>query len=121
MQPARVTLRSKHLLSILVTVAFLLPRGSQGSDRDEGDPRCNVRVATATTSGSHKPPRDILTLQKQLRGTGIKSELALLDRPPDLNRRVVTDWFLTVDPTEATRAHHIVISQGRAGFTSSLL
>ena len=90
-----------------VPLLFVLALAAAASDLDEGDPRCNVRVAIATTEG-HKPPKDVIKLQRTLRDKGIKSELALLDRAPDLKHRVMTDWFVTVYPEDAARARRCV-------------
>jgi hypothetical protein len=85
-----------------------LPVTLSTKDPEESDMRCNVRVATATVSQNHKPPKDVLKLQTLLRDKGIKSVLSLLDRGPDLKGRTVTNWFVTVYPEDAERARRFV-------------
>jgi hypothetical protein len=106
---------TKVLFTLGITAALLLSPVAKSKDLDEGDPFCNVRIATATSYQSHKTPKDILKLKTQLASNGIKSELALLDRAPDRNRRAVTDWFLTVYPADASKARRLVDAARRRG------
>ena len=95
----------RALCLFLVALAALAARAT---DLDEGDPRCNIRVAIATTLDSHKPPKDMLKLQKRLRDHSIKTQLALLDRAPDLKHHTFTDWFLTAYPEDVAGARRLV-------------
>ena len=87
--------------------AFVSPL-AQSKDMDEGDPLYNVRVASAMSTQSHKAPKELLQLKEELTSNKIKSELSMLDRSPDLNRRVLTVRYLTVHPEDAVRARRIV-------------
>jgi hypothetical protein len=52
-----------------VVLLFIIAVAGRASDLDEGDARCNVRVAIATNE-SHRRPKDVLKLQRILRYKG---------------------------------------------------
>ena len=98
----------KSLLLLVVCTVLFMPSAARSYDGDVPDPFCNVRVATATSDRGYKhPPKDIKRVQTQFTKLGIKSLLGQSGRRID-KYRTLTNWFLTVYPSDASEARHLV-------------
>ena len=97
------------LLLITFVIMALCPSGAISKDLDEGDPRCNVAVASEFSQSSTRPPTQFTNLQKELKNSDIKSNIVFFVRPPDsIHRASFIEWQILVFPEDSPKAKAII-------------